>query len=222
MQPHPCGSHSWTLQYSIPEQCYQPTADCLTGELTRQGAVQGESVQIPQLDGFVRGGGGQLAHIGAQHAFQYVACAWGGISRGSACISGRSLHMGWYKQRWVGQGGDRRQTFGPAGARRSNQPLQHPITCSLNTHPGARAACAATHPVYAHFTTRRPQPALTRSPSAVCLQPFPLLTLVRSQLVQRLKVCGEVGAAHGAPHVARAAAGSSGGRQTASCEKGCG
>ena len=32
-------------------------------------------------------------------------------------------------------------------------------------------------------------------------------TLVRPQLVQRLKVGGEVGAAHGSPHVARAAAG---------------
>lgn len=52
---------------------------------TRQRAVQRESVQAPKLDCLVRGGGGQLAHVRAQHALQNIAWwreGWGGVRSG--------------------------------------------------------------------------------------------------------------------------------------------
>lgn len=42
---------------------------------TCQRSVEREAVQVPQLDCFIRGGGGQLAHIGAQHALEHITCS---------------------------------------------------------------------------------------------------------------------------------------------------
>ena len=55
-----------------------------TKALAREGAVQREPVQIPELDCLVRGGGGQLAHIGAQQALEHVA--WGAAQQGNQSI----------------------------------------------------------------------------------------------------------------------------------------
>lgn len=44
--------------------------------LACEGAVQGEAIKVPELDGLIRGGRRQLAHVWAQQALQDVGpCA---------------------------------------------------------------------------------------------------------------------------------------------------
>lgn len=58
--------HAHTLACGMPA-CYQAS-----GILTCQGAVQREAIQVPELNGLIRGGGRQLAHVRAQEALQDV------------------------------------------------------------------------------------------------------------------------------------------------------